>query len=66
MDKVKISDEDVVCLASKQQIPNNLDLKNMKDSNNIVNIHIVMLENTLFRRGVCDVTNLDHSVLGTL
>ena len=36
MDKVKISDEDVVCLASKQQIPNNLDLKNMKDRNNIV------------------------------
>ncbi|CAB4028811.1 Retrovirus-related Pol poly [Paramuricea clavata] len=34
MDKVRISDEDVVCLASKQQIPNNLDLKNMKDSNN--------------------------------
>ena len=36
MDKVKISDEDAVYLASKQQIPNNLDLKNMKDSNNIV------------------------------
>ena len=26
----------IVYLASKQQIPNNLDLKNMKDSNNIV------------------------------
>jgi hypothetical protein len=36
MDKVKISDEDAVYLASNHQIPNNFDLNNMKDSNNIV------------------------------